>query len=632
MNELGDPSIEGSPWREDYAEVERLGTERITREIVVDAKADWVLAGWNSGFSEERGITPALLDKVGIASYLHTETCWDYGDKSVDATPLEALYTDLDNLGKIFGVEKRADELVTELKDRVAALKKTWPAEGDPAKVFVYDSGTDQPFTAGRHAAPNDIITAAGGTNVFDDLDKGWTTVGWEPVIEAKPEVIVIIDYADQPAKDKIAYLKSLPKPEVGTGGEGRPLPRHVLRRRRQRPAQRHGRRGPGPLPALGRAVTVTPARTAPAPSPPLPRAAPAGPRAHHRRDQGPRPAAAVRQRRPRPLRDPEGVRRPRRGPHPAGARDRAAGPDPRRQLQRHLRAGPGDGLPPLRPALPHRRLHHRRRHDARPVGDPRRDGGPDAALEGPATRPGRAGPPGPAAAGRTAGPALDAPVPRRRPLHRLPRVRRPRRPRAPRCAADRGGCRGHGLLQRRTRRGAARARPGRTPAGGPALRQRHLRQRGVQRPRGDHRRDRQLDPVRQRPPRPLRHPALARLPPCHGGRRRPAAGTRRVRRAVHRRRPPRRGLGGRPRPRAARTWSSAPTPDTATPSASSPATTRPSTRRALKPHQITGLTDLALPWSVMEWKRRRYDVRQSAVPPQGTASLAAVTKEDQAS
>lgn len=211
MNKLGDPSIKGSPWRQDYADVERLGTERITREIVVDAKADFVLAGWNSGFSEERGITPALLEKVGSASYLHTETCWDYGDKSVDATPLEALYTDLDNLGRIFGVEKRADKLVGDLKARVTALKKTWPAKGDPAKVFVYDSGTDQPFTAGRHAAPNDIIKAAGGTNVFDSLNKGWTTVGWEPVIKTKPEVIVIIDYADQPAKEKIAYLKSLP-------------------------------------------------------------------------------------------------------------------------------------------------------------------------------------------------------------------------------------------------------------------------------------------------------------------------------------------------------------------------------------------------------------------------------------
>ncbi|MEU6674437.1 ABC transporter substrate-binding protein [Streptomyces sp. NPDC046925] len=209
MNKLGDPSIKGSPWRKDYTGVERLGTERITREIVVDAKADFVLAGWNSGFSEERGITPALLEKVGSASYLHTETCWDYGDKSVDVTPLEALYTDLDNLGRIFGVEKRADTVVTDLKSRVTALKKTWPEKGDPAKVFVYDSGTDQPFTAGRHAAPNDIIEAAGATNVFDGLDKGWTTVGWEPVIKAKPEVIVIIDYADQPAADKIAYLKS---------------------------------------------------------------------------------------------------------------------------------------------------------------------------------------------------------------------------------------------------------------------------------------------------------------------------------------------------------------------------------------------------------------------------------------
>ncbi|MFH8572581.1 ABC transporter substrate-binding protein [Streptomyces sp. NPDC017993] len=211
MNKLGDPSIKGSPWRKDYAKAERLGTERITREIVVDAEADWVLAGWNSGFSEERGITPALLKKVGIASYLHTETCWDYGDKSVDVTPMEALYTDLGNLGRIFGVEQRADKLVTDLKNRLTALKKTWPDKGEPAKVFVYDSGTDQPFTAGRHAAPDGIIAAAGGSNVFHDLDKGWTTVGWEPVVKAKPEVIVIVDYADQPAKDKIDYLTSRP-------------------------------------------------------------------------------------------------------------------------------------------------------------------------------------------------------------------------------------------------------------------------------------------------------------------------------------------------------------------------------------------------------------------------------------
>ncbi|GAA2086889.1 ABC transporter substrate-binding protein [Actinomadura alba] len=212
MNKLADPSIAGSPWRDDYTKVRRLGTERITREIVIAAKADWVLAGWNFGFSEERGITPALLRQIGVSSYLQTETCFEKGDKSVDVPPLEALYTDLDNLGKIFGVQARAEQVITDLKNRVAAVKKTWPAQGDPAKVFVYDSGTDQPYTAGRHASPTDIIAVAGGTNVFGDLDKGWTSVGWEPVVKAKPEVIVIIDYADQPVKDKISYLESLPQ------------------------------------------------------------------------------------------------------------------------------------------------------------------------------------------------------------------------------------------------------------------------------------------------------------------------------------------------------------------------------------------------------------------------------------
>ncbi|WP_267595419.1 ABC transporter substrate-binding protein [Carbonactinospora thermoautotrophica] len=212
MNSLGDPSIAGSPWKDDYARVERLGTSRVTREILVNAKADWVIAGWNSGFSEERGITPQLLEQVGIRSYLHTETCWNYPASRADVRPLEALYTDLLNLGEIFQVQPRARELVAELRARVDAVRAGAPKNTPPARVFVYDSGTDQPFTAGRHAAPNDIIEVAGGRNIFDDLEKGWGTVGWEAVVKAEPEVIVVVDYAGQTAQEKIAFLKSLPQ------------------------------------------------------------------------------------------------------------------------------------------------------------------------------------------------------------------------------------------------------------------------------------------------------------------------------------------------------------------------------------------------------------------------------------
>ncbi|MDA8369152.1 MAG: ABC transporter substrate-binding protein [Nocardiopsaceae bacterium] len=210
MPSTADEPVSRSPYKESYDAVEVLGTDVISREIVVDAKADWVLAGWNSGFSEERGITPELLEEVGIQSYMFTESCFDYGDTPVTIPPLEALYTDLRDIGAIFHVEDRADELVADLQERIAVLEETHP-KGDPANVFLYDSGTDQPFTSGGQAAPNEIIEAAGGENIFADLDQRWTTVGWESVIRAEPEVIAVVDYGDQPVEEKIAFLKSFP-------------------------------------------------------------------------------------------------------------------------------------------------------------------------------------------------------------------------------------------------------------------------------------------------------------------------------------------------------------------------------------------------------------------------------------
>lgn len=199
-----------SPYRQDYESAQVLGTDVLSREVVVDAKADWVLAGWNSGFSEARGITPKLLADVGIQSYMFTESCFNYGDNPVTVPPLEALYTDLTQIGQIFRVEDRATALVEDLKSRAAALERQRP-QGEPARVFVYDSGTDQPFTSGGQGAPDAMISLAGGRNIFHGLAERWTAVGWEAVTAANPEVITIVDYGDQPVADKIAFLKSFP-------------------------------------------------------------------------------------------------------------------------------------------------------------------------------------------------------------------------------------------------------------------------------------------------------------------------------------------------------------------------------------------------------------------------------------
>jgi iron complex transport system substrate-binding protein len=42
----------------------------------------------------------------------------------------------------------------------------------------------------------------------MDDLEKSWAEIGWEPVIERNPEVVVIVNYGDVTADQKIAFMK----------------------------------------------------------------------------------------------------------------------------------------------------------------------------------------------------------------------------------------------------------------------------------------------------------------------------------------------------------------------------------------------------------------------------------------
>nr|WP_209311312.1 ABC transporter substrate-binding protein [Streptomyces spiramenti] len=204
------PPVEESPWADEYAELDLLSQDLLNRELVVDAGADLVVAGWQSGFSDERGITPEILDGLGIQSFVHSETCYNYPGHPARFTPFEGLYTDLDRLGRVFGVEDRAETVVAELRERVEAVRAEAP-DGEPVRVFLYDSGTDQPFTSGNQAPPQEIIEIAGGRNIYSELEGRWTTVSWESVIEADPEVILILDYGDQPAQAKIDFLKGSP-------------------------------------------------------------------------------------------------------------------------------------------------------------------------------------------------------------------------------------------------------------------------------------------------------------------------------------------------------------------------------------------------------------------------------------
>ncbi|MCR3748216.1 ABC transporter substrate-binding protein [Lentzea californiensis] len=202
--------VRTSPWKADFESVKHL-SDLVSKEVVQGANADLVFAGWNYGFSESTGFTPDALKTLGIGTYQLTEACRNGVGKQRGIMPaLDALYTDLRNLGKIFRVEAKAEELVRTYQEQIADAGRLMAGKPRP-KVFLYDSGQDQPFTSGKNAAPQDIIAKAGGDNIFGDLNDSWTTVNWETVVQRDPEVVLIVDYADGEAntpEQKQAFLE----------------------------------------------------------------------------------------------------------------------------------------------------------------------------------------------------------------------------------------------------------------------------------------------------------------------------------------------------------------------------------------------------------------------------------------
>ena len=74
--------------------------------------------------------------------------------------------------GKIFGKDAEATTLVEGWQAR-AVGSRAWLAT-IRKRVFLYDSGEDKPFTAGRFAMPTAMIEALGAINVTADMDTSW--------------------------------------------------------------------------------------------------------------------------------------------------------------------------------------------------------------------------------------------------------------------------------------------------------------------------------------------------------------------------------------------------------------------------------------------------------------------------
>ncbi|WP_407653450.1 ABC transporter substrate-binding protein [Brevibacillus ruminantium] len=188
-------------YQDAYAKVPVLSAKYPSKEVLLAAEPDFVYAGWKSAFTEKAVGTIDGLEKLGIKPYLHQSS-------NMTGPEPEDVFADISNIGRIFRVEEKADELIEKIKKEMKEITDRIGEQKEPLRVFVYDNGEDQPFTAANNYMTT-LIRLAGGKNVFDDIPKGWTTTSWEEVVARKADVIVIVDYGDKTVEQKRNFLLS---------------------------------------------------------------------------------------------------------------------------------------------------------------------------------------------------------------------------------------------------------------------------------------------------------------------------------------------------------------------------------------------------------------------------------------
>lgn len=200
----------GPEFTAEQGSIPELAPKYPTLENLLSVEPDFFFAGWYYGMKPGGDVTPDTLAPHGIKTLILTESCVHL-DKNRPAASMDLLYGDVEKLGKIFGKEDEAETLVAGWKAQLADITaKVGDHKG--TRVFLYDSGEDKPFTAGKFAIPTAMISAAGGENIMADMDTSWGNADWETVATRNPEFLILLDYQDDAGYQKLLdFLKAHP-------------------------------------------------------------------------------------------------------------------------------------------------------------------------------------------------------------------------------------------------------------------------------------------------------------------------------------------------------------------------------------------------------------------------------------
>ena len=109
------------------------------------------------------------------------------------ANSIDAILKEISDIGKITGHQKEAENLTDNMKNEIQLLKNKYK---DYEKVSLYWEIWYPPYMSiGKLPFINELVTVAGGKNIFDNIEEEYPVVSEEAIISAKPEIIIIPTY-----------------------------------------------------------------------------------------------------------------------------------------------------------------------------------------------------------------------------------------------------------------------------------------------------------------------------------------------------------------------------------------------------------------------------------------------------
>ncbi len=109
---------------------------------------------------------------------------------------IEGVMNDIALVGQVMGASDKATQVTKAMQTKLDALKAKVAAAKTRPKVFWEIDATDptKPWTIGPRNFVNDILTLAGGQNIFANASSPFPQVGSEQIVAANPEIIILSD------------------------------------------------------------------------------------------------------------------------------------------------------------------------------------------------------------------------------------------------------------------------------------------------------------------------------------------------------------------------------------------------------------------------------------------------------